>query len=870
MECACVWSRPVQTAIDFIRLTFRTAIENSDLPYACYSCIRLVSDLLLQGTHLDEVWSESQKGLAFVRRVKFRAPADILISQQLLIRHLRGETDDLSRSDAAPFNEDDFVARLTAEGHTTLVCWYWILKLQARYISGDFETALSSAEQAAALLWATEAFIHSADYCYYRALTVAALHQLCGPQENAGVLQALYPHLKQLKEWADACPETFADKYTLVAAEIARLEGRELDAERSYEEAIRSAREHGFVQNEAIANEVAARFYAGRGFDTIANTYLRNARFCYLRWGAAGKVRQLEQSNPQLREGSSTRSATTNGEAIEHLDVAAVVKASQAVSGEIVLDDLIETLMTIALEHAGAGRGMLVLLRDNKLQIEAEAATGTNAVEVVLRPEPSASLNFPETLFQTVMRTRQRVIIDDARRPNPFAEDAYVVQHRPRSVLCLPLLKQAKLIGLIYLENNLAPATFTPQRTAVLEMLASQAAISLENARLYAELIAENRERRKAEEALRASEASLAEAQRISHTGNWRWNVRTGAVQWSAQHYVIFGIDPAAEQPSYAVYLRRVHPQDLPVLEQTILRAARETSSFQHEYRIVLPDGSVKYVQSTGHPDIDAGGEVEFVGTVIDITERRHAEEALRRAQAELARVWRLSTMGELAGSIIHEINQPLAAIVTNAEASLRWLDRDVPELDEAREAISDLVRAGRRAADVIKGLNALARKSGFELARIDINDAIQEVLAVLRSELERSGVVLNVELFAGDRPVLADRIQLQQVLLNLIRNGIEAMSNVTDRARNLRISLQPTEDGEALVAVEDSGIGLDAATADRVFDPLFTTKPEGMGMGLSICRSIVDAHRGRLWASPSLPHGTVFRFTVPFADAQH
>ena len=295
--------------------------------------------------------------------------------------------------------------------------------------------------------------------------------------------------------------------------------------------------------------------------------------------------------------------------------------------------------------------------------------------------------------------------------------------------------------------------------------------------------------------------------------------MRTGAVQWSAQHYVIFGIDPAAEQPSYAVYLRRVHPQHLPVLEQTILRAARETSSFQHEYRIVLPDGSVKYVQSTGHPDINVGGEVEFVGTA--------ARTGGAGAGVE-SRPW-----GELAGSIIHEINQPLAAIVTNAEASLRWLDREVPELDEAREAISDLVRAGRRAADVIKRLNALARKSGFELARIDINGAIQEALAVLRSELERGGVVLNVELFAGDRPVLADRIQLQQVLLNLIRNGIEAMSNVTDRARNLRISSQPTENGEALVAVEDPCMGLDTATADRVFDPLFTTKPDGMGMGL-------------------------------------
>jgi predicted ATPase/signal transduction histidine kinase/GAF domain-containing protein len=870
MECASVWSRPIQTAIDFIRLTFRAAIETSDLSYACYSCIRLVSDLLVQGAHLDEVWSESEKGLAFVRRVKFRAPEDILISQQQLIRQLRGEADESPGSDAAPFNEEDFVARLTAEGHTTLVCWYWILQLQARYISGDFEIARSAADHAAALLWATEAFIYSADYCYYRALTVAALHRPGRLQENsAAVLETLYGHLKQLREWADACPETFVNRYVLVAAEIARLEGRELDAERSYEEAIRSARKHGFVQNEAIANEVAARFHVSRGFETIANTYLRNARSCYLRWGAAAKARRLEQSHPQLREGSSARSATTIGEPIEHLDVATVVKASQAVSGEIVLDKLVETLMTIALEHAGAERGMLVLLRDNKLQIEAEAATGTNSVDVVLRPRPSTSVSLPESLLQTVMRTRERVIIDDARRPNPFAEDVYVLRQRPRSVLCLPLLKQAKLIGLIYLENNLAPATFTPQRIAVLELLASQAAISLENAGLYAELIAENRERRKAEEALRASEASLAEAQRISRTGNWRWNVRTGAVHWSAEHFVIFGVDPAVEQPSYAVYLRCVHPEDVPVLEQTISRAARETSSFKHEYRIVLRDGSIKYVQSTGHP-VNTAGDVEFVGTVMDITERRRAEEALRRAQEELARVSRLSTMGELAGSIIHEISQPLAAIVTNAEACLRWLNRDVPDLDEARDAVSDLARAGRRAADVVKSLKTLARKSGIELTKVDLNDAIQEVLAVLRNELERGRVVLNVELFAGDRPVLADRIQLQQVLLNLIRNAIEAMSTVTDRARKLRISWQPTDNGEALVAVEDSGTGLEADAADRVFEPLFTTKPEGMGMGLSICRSIVDAHRGRLWASLCLPHGTVFRFTVPFADVAH
>jgi C4-dicarboxylate-specific signal transduction histidine kinase len=289
---------------------------------------------------------------------------------------------------------------------------------------------------------------------------------------------------------------------------------------------------------------------------------------------------------------------------------------------------------------------------------------------------------------------------------------------------------------------------------------------------------------------------------------------------------------------------------------------------FQHEYRLLMPDGLVKHVQSIGHPDVDEAGELEFVGTIMDITERRRAEEALTHSQAELARAARLSAIGELAGSIIHEINQPLAAVIGNAEVCLRWLNRDKPDLTEARDAITRLARDGRRAADVIKGLKALARKSGLEPTNVDINDAIREVLALLRSELERGAVILHVDLFEAGRSVLGDRVQLQQVLLNLIRNGIEAMGAVADRPRMLRISTAPNEASEVLISVEDSGIGLDSATADRIFDPLVTTKPNGMGMGLAICRSIVEAHHGRLWVSPNLPHGTAFRFTVPFAGA--
>ncbi|MDB5406056.1 MAG: protein NO-binding rane sensor [Rhodospirillales bacterium] len=247
-----------------------------------------------------------------------------------------------------------------------------------------------------------------------------------------------------------------------------------------------------------------------------------------------------------------------------------------------------------------------------------------------------------------------------------------------------------------------------------------------------------------------------------------------------------------------------------------------------------------------------------------EAAEHRRADEALRNAQAELARVARLTTMGELVASIAHELNQPLAAAVTSGDACLSWLSRDVPALDEARRSVLRITRDVQRAVGMIRSLRALAKKSEPHLSEFDITGAIQEVLALIRSELLRHGVVLHTDLSADLRPVFGDRVQLQQVLLNLITNGVDAMSAVTDRPKMLAISSKPVEAGGVLVAVEDSGTGLDPATADRIFDPFFTTKPDGMGMGLRICRSIIDAHGGRFWAAPRVPCGAAFRFTVP------
>jgi signal transduction histidine kinase len=371
-------------------------------------------------------------------------------------------------------------------------------------------------------------------------------------------------------------------------------------------------------------------------------------------------------------------------------------------------------------------------------------------------------------------------------------------------------------------------------------------------------------DRKRVEEELRRSEASLAQAQHISRTGSWRWNVGTGEVRWSTEHFRIFSLDPLTARPSIATVMEWIHPEDRPAFEHVLDHAARERSRFRHEYRIALPDGSVKYLQSVGQPDSTGSSDLEFVGTVMDITERRRAEEALRNAQAELIQVARLTTMGELLASIAHEINQPLAAVATSGGACLRWLNRDQPDLASARDAVARVVRDAHRAGDVIRSLRALTKKSGPQLTQLDLHDAVREVLALTRGELQQHGVVLHTDLAGGDRPVLGDRIQLQQVMLNLIMNGIQAMGAVTDRRRELTVSVALAEPGQLQVTVEDTGPGIDPTTAQRIFEPFFTTKSDGLGMGLSICRSIIEAHGGTLWVSPRAPHGTALHFTIP------
>jgi PAS domain S-box-containing protein len=370
-------------------------------------------------------------------------------------------------------------------------------------------------------------------------------------------------------------------------------------------------------------------------------------------------------------------------------------------------------------------------------------------------------------------------------------------------------------------------------------------------------------ERKQAENALRQSEMYLAEAQRLSHTGSFGWCAGSDEIIWSEETFRIFGFDKA---PSIkrATVIQRIHPDDRARVLRITGRALSDWKDFEHGYRLLMPDGSVKHVHVRTHAVKDTSSGIDFVGAVSDVTARKEAEAELHEAQANLAHVTRVTALGELAASIAHEVNQPLAAVVTNAAACLRWLDREPANLKEARSVVQSIVKDGNRAGEVIQRVRALANKTTDQKTPLDINEVVNEVISLAQHELSSHRVALRLELAPALPLVLADRIQLQQVILNLVINAIEAMQPVKDRPRELVIRTRQDEAGQVLVTVSDCGVGVAAENADRLFDAFFTTKSSGMGMGLSICRSIVNAHGGRLSAFGNAGPGATFQFTLP------
>jgi PAS domain S-box-containing protein len=855
---AVPWTRHVRKGREFLVRGFDLANRIGETTFAGYACGQLTTNYLMAGDPLIEIQEQAEHGLAFARRVGFATIDGWILGQVGLIRSLRGLTTRLGSFDDNVFSESDLERNLAGKPALALPeCWYYIRKLQARFLAGEYVDALQAASRAQPMVAGTLSLLEVVEYHFYDALCHAAVYDSASVEDRRYHRARLLEHLEKLDTWGFHCPENFGNRAALIKAEAARIEGRNADAMLLYEQAISSAREHGFVQNEGVACEVTARFCTARGFETAADAYLRKAKDCYLRWGADGKVRQLDRLYPHLTAPEGQRSAAIFGSPPQHLDVASVVKASQALSSEIVLPKLIEHLMKIAIENAGAERGLLILPSGNEYLIQAEARATGDEIEVAMRKESITPIACPESLVRYVIRTRENVILDDASKPNLFSADDYLRDRHSKSILCLPLVKQQELTGILLFENTLTSHAFTPARIAILELLAAQAAISLENTRLYSDLQEREAKIRRLVDAniigiltidldgqiLEANDAFL------QMVGYEREDLLAGRVRWTNS------------PPEW-------REGDLARVEKVKMTGTLQ--AFEKEY--FRKDGS-RVPALVGVASI---GETRnrAVAFVIDLTERKQAEAALRDAerrnldaQMQLAHANRIATMGELAASLAHEVNHPIGATLINAETALRWLTTSPPNLDSAMRSINRIITDGKRAADLVSRIRDLAKKAPPQRESLEINEVVLGVIALTRSEMSHSGVLAQTRLTDGLPRIWADRVQLQQVILNLIMNAIEAMSEVAEGSRELAISTGEAEANTLLVAVSDSGHGLPQTNPDRVFEAFFTTKAGGLGMGLSICRSIVEAHGGQLWATPNQPHGAVFCMMLPVGE---
>ena len=847
-----VWHEPFSRVVPVQDKAFTTCLELGDLAFAGYVATLNVWQAFEKGDTLDHVLAASAKYAAFARQAGNEAIHALIRLQQQFVADLQNTT-------APSFDEPQDVVVLRKATFGSGIAFHFIMKEVLATLGGRYDDVLVAAAECEPFLSTITALVVEATHHFHHGLALAALAP--GRKELRPLLSA---KARRFAAWAAHCPENFGARSFLLQAEVARIEGRDLDAIRSYEAAIRLARNYERVHDEALALETTARFHRERGLETAARAYLREAKDAFRRWGALGKVQQLEREHPHLREDDIPLArSTTIGATVDELDLASVVRTMQALTSEIVLERWIAKVLTTALEGAGAGRAVLLMLPEGRLRGVAEAKVAQGGVDVQMLEALPA---LPEVLLRYVERTRQAVVLDDASSPNEFSDDPYIVGAPSRSILCLPLAKQDALRGVLYLENDLAPRTFTARHMALLRFLAAQAALYLENVWLHDDLRRENESHRQTEAALRRSEVFLAEAQRVAQIGSWLFNA-AGFEAWSAEMFRMYGLETNREAPTTEEYLALVHPEDRPFVVRMIRKMVAGHGDFDFTKRILRADGQTRWVRCTGIAATHEGEFHGFVGTAIDITEQHEAHVALQNAQAELARIMRASALGELAASIAHEVSQPLAAISADAAAASNWLAFVPPDTEAVSECLATISADCQRAGDVLSRIKAMLKRESIERTKCDLNAIIAGTLPLVRSQFESKGVTLTTDLAQELPSVLGDPVQLQQVLINLLLNAADACRTLEMDRRRVVVSTmrqRRTEQSWSIASVADTGKGITAEVRTRIFDAFYTTKPEGLGMGLSISRSIVQSHRGELTVEPNLPHGTTFAVGLP------
>lgn len=720
LDQVAAWTLPMRTALGHAREGARVGQAAGDLGMACYARNHIASDMLVVGDPLDRIRTELVDSIAMTREVGYRDIELILTAQINLV-------DALSSGDIASTVSDPELET------TSVATQFWVKHyagLQSFFV-GSLEAAMADLERAESMAWAAPAHIDTANNCFFLALAEA---RLTPPDTGEG--RRMAEARERFAAWSRLNPETFSAKHLMLEAEAARLAGRASEAIALYGRAAKAAAQAKFVQDEALAQELAAGFYRAAELGAPAEGCLAAAMRHYRLWGAHAKAAAL---GGDIGSSAGRDPVHLAPERLQNeLDLSVMTAASQALAEEIGLEQVVRSLMKSMVVHAGAQFGLLVLLRQGEAVIEAVARVRVKEVEIELQPKARPEELMPASVLKTVLRTARPVTLADA-AVEASQRGLSMGGRAIRSLACIPLVKRGELIGVLYLENALSADVFTARRMAMLEVLAPQAAISLDAARLYGDLMDEN--------------------------------------------------------------LRRAQ-----------------------------------------------------------------AEFELREARSDLARANQMTAMGSLATSIAHEINQPLASLVAQADAGLRWLNRKEPDIGEVANSLGSIREAGRRAADIIAALRSLVKQEPARLGPVVIDDVLHEVLKIAAADIAASGTELRLDLGGDRRPIMANETQLQQVFFNIITNAIQAMAGRDPSERRLRIGSRAT--GDAIeVTIEDAGCGMSEETMARIFRPFFTTKASGMGVGLAICRSIVELHGGSLEARSVEGTGSTFVVRIPIAQ---
>uniref|UniRef100_A0A8J7A8X7 histidine kinase n=1 Tax=Desmonostoc muscorum LEGE 12446 TaxID=1828758 RepID=A0A8J7A8X7_DESMC len=936
------YNRPLVENVAVYQQSLQTSYETGDIGFGIWAVICLIWTMLLKGDCLSEVYGETEKYLSYVQQVNNVNMTHTFNLQQQFLLHLQGL---LAEPDLLVNHTENRILCLDVWQKNNFeagINWYCFLKLQLLYLYGHYADALEVAAIAEKTLASNLGLFPIVLFHFYYPLSLAALYPEATPENQQHYWNVMQQHRQLLETWTQTCPENFLHQSLLLGAEMAKVSGNYANAIACYDRAITAAKENHFTQIEALANELAAKFYLEWGKDRIAQEYITQAYYAYARWGAKAKVADLEKRYPQLLApilqqtrsplstnetifglGSVTSSSSTTCSSVSDiLDLKAILKASQTISGEIELEKLLSSLLSIVIEDAGADKCVLMLLRDERLLVKGLIVEGAQPI-VLQRLPVEDSQDIPLKLIYKVKHNRQTVVLVDAIADPILANDPYILRQQPKSILCCPILHQGKLMGILYLENNLATGAFTSDRVELLNLLCAQAAISLENARLYelSHKYAQQLEQSFAE--LSASNSRFEKL--VDNVPGVVYQYQISADGAMSLTYISRECDElyeiTAEQAiaNVQLLLERIHPDDEASYQQSVTDSMQTLNPFEWSGRIITPSGIIKWIHAEARIEQKANGTVVWDGLLLDISQGKLAEaelqqkaqeletalQNLQQAQLQMVQSEKMSALGNLVAGVAHEMNNPLGFIAasikqakptfadivehlklyqeTLSHKSEEIIDHESEidleySLEDLPKMLDSMTIACDRLKNISTSLRTFSRADRDYKVPFNIHEGIDSTILILKHRLkanEQRPAIAVVTNYGNLPQIQCFPGQLNQVFMNILANAIDALDESNDGRSFEEIKANPNcitittslENNLVKIAIMDNGKGMSELVKQKIFDHLFTTKTvgKGTGLGLAIARQIVEeTHNGKLSCNSVLGEGTEFIIEIP------